>query len=133
MGGHAPESGEIIGIVQKLKDDMSADPADSQKADEKDRWSDHVTLVQAKDNEIATLTATIQGDLGVEVDSMKGDLAETENSFAGDEASSEWEEQTDSGAHEGGHDIHSRLQHGSWPAGHVGADRARGQDRRRLA
>ena len=26
-----------------------------------------------------------------------------------------------------------RLLHGSWPAGHAGAGRARGQDRRRLA
>ena len=31
LGGHALESGEIIGVLQKLKDDMSADLADSQK------------------------------------------------------------------------------------------------------
>ena len=37
------------------------------------------------------------------------------------------------GQHEGGHDIHSRFQYGPWPAGHAGADRARVQDRRRLA
>ena len=37
------------------------------------------------------------------------------------------------GQHEGGDDIHSRPQHGPWPAGHAGADRARRQDRRRLA
>ena len=35
--------------------------------------------------------------------------------------------------HKGGHDIHSRFQYGSWPAGHARADPARGQDRRRLA
>ena len=35
------------------------------------------------------------------------------------------------GQHQGGHDIHGRLHHGPWPAGH--ADRASGQDRRRLA
>ena len=40
LGGYAPESGEIIVTVQKLKDDMSADLADSQKADEEDRKSD---------------------------------------------------------------------------------------------
>ena len=34
---------------------------------------------------------------------------------------------------EGGHDIHGRLQHGPWPAGHADADGTRGQDRRRLA
>ena len=37
------------------------------------------------------------------------------------------------GQHKGGHDVHGRLQHGPWPAGHAGADRARGQDRRRFA
>ena len=31
LGGHAPESGEIIGILQKLKDSMPADLADSWK------------------------------------------------------------------------------------------------------
>ena len=39
LGGHALESGEIIGILQMLKDDMSADLADSL------RKSDHATLV----------------------------------------------------------------------------------------
>ena len=58
LGGRALES-EIIGILQKLKDDMSADLADSQKADEKDRKADHATLVATKENEVATLTATI--------------------------------------------------------------------------
>ena len=32
-----------------------------------------------------------------------------------------------------GHDIHSRSQHGTWRIGHVVANRARWQDRRRLA
>ena len=58
LGGHAPESGEIIGICRSLKDDMSADLADSLKAGEEDRKSDHATLVAAKENEVATLTAT---------------------------------------------------------------------------
>ena len=33
----------------------------------------------------------------------------------------------------GSHDIHDRLQDGSWPAGHVGAGRTRWLHRRRLA
>ena len=37
------------------------------------------------------------------------------------------------GQHQGGHDVHDRLQHGPWPAGHAGAECTRGQDRRRLA
>ena len=95
LGCHAPE---------KSKDVMPADLADSLKADEEDRKTDHAPLVAATENqEVATLTATIetnlrQGDLGVEVDSMKGDLAETENSLAGDEASSEREERQKSRA-----------------------------------
>ena len=73
---------------------MSADLADSQKAVEEDRKSDHAIVVAAEENQVATLTATIetnlwQGDVGVEVDSVEGDLAEVENPFAGDEASSD--------------------------------------------
>ena len=37
------------------------------------------------------------------------------------------------GQHEGSHDVHGRLQHGPWTAGHARADRARRQDRRRQA
>ena len=89
LGGHAPQSGEIIGIW-KLKGGMPGDLADSQKPDEEDRKSAHAPLVAGKENEeVATVTATIetnirQGDFGVEVDSVKGDLAEMENSFSGD-------------------------------------------------
>ena len=67
LGGHAPQSGEIIGHP-KSKDDMLADLADSLEADEEDRKTDHAPLVQVKENEVATATATIethlrQGDL----------------------------------------------------------------------
>ena len=103
LGGHAPDGGEIIGILQKLKDQISAVLADSQNPDEVDRKSDNATLVAAKVTEVATLSATIetnlrQCDLGVEVDSTQGDLAETDNSLAGDEASSEREERQKSRA-----------------------------------
>ena len=37
------------------------------------------------------------------------------------------------GQRKGGHDVHDRLQHEPRRFGHVGADRTRGQDRRRLA
>ena len=72
---------------------MPADLADSQKAVEEDRKTDHAPLVAATENEeVATLTATIethfrQGDL---VDGMKGDLTETETDS--NEALSEWGE-----------------------------------------
>ena len=53
---------------------MLADLANSLKADD-DRKSDHTTLVQVKEEEVVTHTATTetnlrQGDLGVEVDSF---------------------------------------------------------------
>ena len=76
---------------------MSDDLADSLKADAEDRKIDHAPLVAAtEDEEVATLTATIetnlrQGDLETEVDGMKGDLTETETKS--NEALSEWEEE----------------------------------------
>ena len=63
LGGHALQSGEIVGILRKLKDDMPTDLADSLKADEEDRKTDHAPLVQVKANEVATVTATIERNL----------------------------------------------------------------------
>ena len=95
LGGHALQSSEIIGIL-KLKDDMPTDLADSLKVDEEDRKSDHAPLIQAKEDGVAAVTATIetnlrQGEAETEVDCMKGDLGETETES--NEASSEWEEE----------------------------------------
>ena len=69
----------------------------SLQAGEEDRKT-HAPLVQAKENEFATVTETIetnlrQGDIRVEVDSTRGDLAETEHHCSGDQASFEWEEE----------------------------------------
>ena len=47
LGGHAPESGDITGILQKLKDDVSADLADSQKEKEASK-ANHAGLSAAK-------------------------------------------------------------------------------------
>ena len=69
--------------------------ADSQKADEKDRKTDHAPLVAATENdEVATLTATIGTNL------RRGDLETGVGSLSGDQASSEWEERQKSGAEE---------------------------------
>ena len=48
--------GEISGIEKKLEDDMSADLAHSQKADEQERKTDHAPLDAAKKREIVTVT-----------------------------------------------------------------------------
>ena len=42
---------------------MPTDLADSLKADEEDRKTDHAPLVQVKANEVATVTATIETNL----------------------------------------------------------------------
>ena len=76
LGGRAPECGEIIGVLKKLKHGMSAALAGSQNADEEDCKTDHAPRVAAMENEeVATLTATIetnlrQGDLVTGVDSL---------------------------------------------------------------
>jgi len=115
--GYAPQSGEIIGILKQLKDEMSADLAAAQK-EEEDRKANHAGLIAAKKEEIATLTATIetkltrQGNLAVEVESLKNDVADTQRSLAADQElaaklaescrsqSSEWEERQKSRAEE---------------------------------
>ena len=62
LDGHAPQSGEIMGLV-KLSDDMPTDLADSLKVDEEDRRTDHAPLVQVKGDWVATVTATIEANL----------------------------------------------------------------------
>ena len=87
LGGHALQSGEIIGILQKLKDVMPAELADSQKGVEDDSKTDHAPLVAVTENEeVATLTATIETNF------QQGDLQTGLGSLSRDQASSEWKE-----------------------------------------
>ena len=108
--GYAPQSGEIVGILKQL---MAA------QKEEEDRKANQAGLIAAKEEDIATLTATIetkltrQGDLAVEVESLKNDLADTQRSLAADQElaaklaescssqSSEWEEHQKSRLGEG--------------------------------
>ena len=94
---------------------MSEDLAAAQKVEE-DRKANHAGLIAAKEEEIATLTSTIetkltqQGNLAVEVESLKNDVADTQRSLAADQElaaklagscgsqSSEWEERRKSRA-----------------------------------
>ena len=88
--GYAPKSGDIIGILKQLKDEMSEDLAGAQKVEE-DRKANHAGLIAAKKKEIATLTSTIQtkltrlGNLAVEVESLKNHIAHTQRSLAADQ------------------------------------------------
>ena len=80
--GYAPQNGEIIGILMQL---MAA------QKEEEDRKANHAGLIAAKEEEIATLTATIetkltrQGNLAVEVGSLKKDVADTQWSLAAEQ------------------------------------------------
>ena len=62
LGGHAPQSGEIIDPPES-KDGMPADLADTLKADEEDRKTDLPPLIQVKADEVAIVTATIETNL----------------------------------------------------------------------
>ena len=79
-----------MGILKQLKDEMSADLADAQKA-EADRKANHAAVVAAKENEVASLTEAIeakltrQGELDVQVKSMNGDLSETQRFLLADQ------------------------------------------------
>ena len=108
--GYAPQSGEIVGILKQL---MAA------QKEEEDRKANQAGLIAAKEEEIATLTATIetkltqQGNLAAEVESLKNDVADTQRSLAADQElaaklaescsgqSSEWEERQKSRLGEG--------------------------------
>ena len=74
LGGHVPQSGEVIGIL-KLKEDMPTDLAESLKADEEVRKTDHAPLVAVTENEeVATLTATIETNLRQDLETGVGSL-----------------------------------------------------------
>jgi len=106
---YAPQSGEIVGILKQLKDEMSADLSAAEKEEEQ-RKVDHQGLMKAKSQEMSVLTQAIEkhqvqmGNLGVEVEKMKGDLSEAQKTLQADQdlaaklssscsvQGSEWEE-----------------------------------------
>merc|ERR1712238_362693 len=89
MGGYAPQSGEIIGILKQMGDTMAANLADA-NAVEKDAIANYNGLIAAKKKEVEALTSTIEaktkqiGELGVAIVNMKEDLDDTSASLADD-------------------------------------------------
>merc|ERR1719421_65622 len=79
---YAPASGEIIGILKTMGDEMSADIA-SMKKTEADAVTAYDALMAAKKKEVDALTKDIEtklkriGELGVEIVQMKNDLGDT--------------------------------------------------------
>merc|ERR1712232_1197642 len=80
--GYSPASGEIVGILKTMEDEMSKDLSDA-TASENEAIAAFEGLVKAKTKEINALTKAIEskttriGDLGVKIAQMKNDLEDT--------------------------------------------------------
>merc|ERR1719421_446149 len=87
--GYIPQSGEIVGILKQMTDEMEKDLADV-KSTEADAIANYEALVAAKTKEIEAATKAIEeklgrvGELGVELASMKNDLEDTMEGLAED-------------------------------------------------
>merc|ERR1719162_2457821 len=85
--GYAPASGEIVGILKTMKDEMSADLTD-ETATETASIASFDDLVAAKTKEIDALTASIEsktarsGELAVKHAEMMNDLDDTREDLA---------------------------------------------------
>jgi len=80
--GYAPASGEIVGILKQMADEMGASNADL-VSDEEAAVKAHDALMSAKNKEIQALIASIEhktartGEVGVEIATMKNDHEDT--------------------------------------------------------
>jgi len=89
--GYAPASGQIVGILKQMKDEMQADFAEA-KAAEEAAIKIYGELMTAKKKEVAASQKAIEeklqrvADLGVEIAEMKNDLGDTIEALAEDKA-----------------------------------------------
>merc|ERR1719182_347891 len=87
--GYAPASGEIVGILKTMHDEMAADIAEELAAEEA-AIKAYDELMAAKTKEVNALTKAIEekmtrvGELGVEIAQMKNDLGDTAEALAED-------------------------------------------------
>merc|ERR1740133_415262 len=87
---YAPASGEIVGILKTLHDEMTKDFADA-TADENGSIASSESLVASKAKEIEALTKAIEsktmrvGELGVKLAMMENDLEDTKEGLAEDQ------------------------------------------------
>jgi len=85
--GYAPASGEIVGILKTMEDEMKADLKDATDG-EGSAIASFDGLVAAKNKEINALTKSIEsktarvGELGVKVAQMGNDLEDTQDDLA---------------------------------------------------
>merc|ERR1719482_891736 len=88
--GYAPASGEILGILKQLQEDMEATLSDITKV-ENEAIAEYEGLVAAKEKEIAAATEAIEakteraGEVAVEIVNLKNDLEDTKEELGADE------------------------------------------------
>merc|ERR1719478_261885 len=88
--GYAPASGEIVGILKQLLEDMEKEYAEITEA-ENTAIAEFESLVAAKNKEIAAATTAIEvkteknGELAVSIVNFKNDLADAQDAFGEDE------------------------------------------------
>jgi len=86
---YAPASGEIVGILKQLQDEMQGDLKELIAQEEAAKKS-YEELMAAKKTEVETLTKAIEeklvrvGELGVSIAQMKNDLEDTQETLAED-------------------------------------------------
>jgi chromosome segregation ATPase len=88
--GYAPASGEILGILKQLQEDMEATLSDITKV-ENEAIAEFEGLVAAKEKEIAAATEAIEakteraGEVAVQIVNLKNDLEDTKDELGADE------------------------------------------------
>merc|ERR1719412_2673025 len=89
-GEYAPQSGQIVGILKQMSDEMAKALEDAETA-EAEAIKAYEALMAAKEKEVETLNAQIEekltrkGELGVELAGGVNELEDTETSLAEDE------------------------------------------------
>jgi len=87
--GYVPQSGQIVGILKTLKDEMEKDLSDA-TSEENSAQTSFESLVASKKKEIVALTKAIEsktmriGELGVKIAQMENDLEDTQEGLAED-------------------------------------------------
>jgi len=87
--GYVPASGEIVGILKTLKDEMEKDLSDA-TAEENSAIASFKSLLASKNKEIDALTKAVEsktmrvGNLGVKIAEMENDLEDTSEGLADD-------------------------------------------------
>jgi len=84
-----PQSGQIVGILKQMEEEMDKALADARAAEE-EALKSYDALMEAKTKEVDALTAQIEkeqtriGDLGIEIAGMENDLEDTQQSLGED-------------------------------------------------